>query len=217
MKDRPILFSGPMVRALLDGSKTQTRRVVKLKISETLEWFGGKSDADDDRELNELLGQRTEDEGLRVWCSDYPEEGSEVIHCPYGQPGDRLWVREAWGIGLCGSRVSLKAEAWPDGWPVDRLRYAADGTNIGTACVRPSIHMPRWASRITLEVNGVRVERLQDISRGDAMAEGCPFPNMADGDDPRKWYADLWNTINGPGSWDANPWVWVVEFKAVKP
>jgi hypothetical protein len=79
----------------------------------------------------------------------------------------------------------------------------------------PSIHMPRWASRILLEIVSVRVERLQEISRGDAMAEGCPFPNMADGDDPRQWYAGLWEQINGHGSWDANPWVWVVEFKRV--
>ena len=78
---------------------------------------------------------------------------------------------------------------------------------------RPSIHMPRWASRILLEVVSVRVERLQDISRGDAMAEGCPFPNMAQGDDPRQWYAELWEQINGPGEWTANPWVWVVEFR----
>lgn len=77
--------------------------------------------------------------------------------------------------------------------------------------------MPRWASRITLEITGVRLERLQDISRGDAMAEGCPHQNMAHGDDPRKWYADLWNDINGPGSWDKNPWVWVIEFKVAKP
>lgn len=80
---------------------------------------------------------------------------------------------------------------------------------------KPSIHMPRKASRIMLEVTRVRVERLQEISRGDAMAEGCPFQNMAKGADPRKWYADLWKTINGPGSWDLNPWVWVIEFKRV--
>jgi hypothetical protein len=82
---------------------------------------------------------------------------------------------------------------------------------------RPSIHMPRIASRITLEITGVRVERLQDISRGDAMAEGCPFPNMAKGDDPRQWYTALWDQINGAGSWKTNPWVWVVEFKKVAP
>jgi hypothetical protein len=80
---------------------------------------------------------------------------------------------------------------------------------------KPSIHMPRSASRITLEITEVRVERLQEISRGDAMAEGCPFPNMANGSNPVHWYADLWNSINGngPGSWDANPWVWCISFR----
>ena len=82
---------------------------------------------------------------------------------------------------------------------------------------KPAIHMPRAASRITLEVTGVRVERLQAISRGDAMAEGCPFANMAAGPDPRDWYRDLWNEINGPGAWDQSPWVWVVEFRRVTP
>ena len=81
---------------------------------------------------------------------------------------------------------------------------------------RPSIHMPRWASRISLGITSVRVERLQDISRGDAMAEGCPFPNMAQGPDPRDWYAELWGAINGPDSWAENPWAWVVEFKAIE-
>lgn len=75
--------------------------------------------------------------------------------------------------------------------------------------------MPRWASRITLEVTGVGVERLNDISRGDAMDEGCPFPNMAQGDDPRRWYADLWDSINGAGAWKLNPWVWVVSFRRI--
>jgi hypothetical protein len=76
--------------------------------------------------------------------------------------------------------------------------------------------LPAWASRITLEIVSVRVERLQEISRGDAMAEGCPFANMADGPNPRDWYAELWESINGPGSWDANPFVWVVEFRRVE-
>jgi hypothetical protein len=73
--------------------------------------------------------------------------------------------------------------------------------------------MPRWASRITLEITNIRVERLNEITRGGAMAEGCPFPNMADGPDPREWFSDLWESINGKGSWDANPWVWVIEFR----
>lgn len=97
-----------------------------------------------------------------------------------------------------------------------RFHYAATEDRGGLRW-RPSIHMPRVASRITLEVTEVRVERLQAISRGDAMAEGCPFANMAAGPDPRDWYRDLWNEINGAGAWDLDPFVWVVAFKVVKP
>ena len=79
---------------------------------------------------------------------------------------------------------------------------------------KPSIHMPKWAARIWLEVTGVRVERLQAISRGDAMTEGCPFPNMADGEAPREWFAEVWKSTGG--DWDANPWVWVIDFKRIE-
>ena len=188
MKQRPILFSGPMVRALLDGSKTQTRRVAKAK---HLSWIEGSV-------LNFLDGK---------W-NQRP--------LPYGKTGDQLWVREGWRTFMELDKVAPKnipagTSVWYD---------AQDDVPFHPSCFgkgRPSIHMPRWASRITLEITGVRVERLHDITRGDAMAEGCPFPNMADGDDPRKWYSDLWNSINGTDSWDLNPWVWVIEFKAVKP
>ena len=237
MKSHPILFSGPMVRALLSGTKTQTRRGVKPKIAELLEWFGGKSDAADDRELDELLGQRTEEKGLRVWCADYPDEGSEVIRSPYGQPGDRLWVRETHAI------VPRTAYAHSDGVqqtlrPDDPYEHDAaiyrEGwcRSNGGFRWRPSIHMPRWASRITLEITAVRVEQLQDISEADAKSEGieraddffgCPcwkcYGDDADvvaPDDPTGSYRSLWESINGPGSWNANPWVWVVEFKVLK-
>ena len=204
MKQRPILFSGPMVRALLDGSKTQTRRVAKAK---HLSWIEGSV-------LNFLDGK---------W-NQRP--------LPYGKPGDQLWVRETWQGPLL-EEYEVDADAdWQSANRIHQYQnpahcaFAADGgsppefidsdDNIQRRW-RPSIHMPRWASRITLEITGVRVERLQNISEADAMAEGCPFPNMADGDDPRKWYSDLWNSINGTDSWDLNPWVWVIEFKAVKP
>ncbi len=208
MKERPILFSGPMVRALLDGSKTQTRRVVKP--------------------------QPTHFNPVGVPRRVIPTGGpSDVIRCPYGQPGDRLWVRESWQFydwtedgQPCARFAADNATTWPLRIPeeqADRLNeiwaglsapenYSIDN-HARDRRWRPSIHMPRWASRITLEITGVRVERLQDITRGDAMSEGCPFPNMAKGEDPRKWYADLWNEINGPAAWDANPWVWVVEFR----
>lgn len=174
-RERPILFSAPMVRAILDGAKTQTRRVCKLNV--------------------------------RAGMPE-PELQSLLACCPYGQPGDRLWVRETWAVSHAIDH--LKPREVPRG--ASMVYYAAT-ENTGGLLKRPSIFMPRWASRITLEITGMRVERLQDISRGDAMAEGCPFPNMANGADPRQWYADLWQQINGRGSWGTNPWVWVVAFR----
>lgn len=189
MNTRPILFSAPMVRALLDGSKSQTRRVVKRS---------------DEWPVTAVKAVVLETRGTAMAVDAGRFAYGPEIKCPYGQPGDRLWVRETW-IDASSDLHSC-------------VIYRADGDE--QACGepwKPSIFMPRWASRIALEITGVRVERLQNISRGDAMGEGCPFPNMAQGDDPRQWYADLWGQINGPGSWDANPWVWVVEFKRTKP
>ena len=220
MKDRPILFSAPMVRALLDGSKTQTRRVVKPKAAEDLEWFGGKDGADDDRKTNEILCQRSVEDGLQIWNFDYPEEGSVVIVFPYGQPGDRLWVREAWKAHTTFDNLP------PRDIPQTHVWYMADKGYKAESRHRQGMFMPRWASRITLEITSVRVERLQDISAADAQAEGI----VPDGDggwhladtrhymgDPISSYASLWEYINGPDSWEANPWVWVIEFKVVTP
>jgi hypothetical protein len=196
VKERPILFSGSMVRALLDGSKTQTRRVVKLKSHQQIE---------------------ERDDGTPwPWMYDGERDADCWLACPYGQPSDRLWVREAFSGPWCMEAQDGMAAAPPSKWgATSRIWYWADGdpTHGDWTRPRPSIHMPRWASRIALEITSVRVERLQDITRGDAMSEGCPFPNMAKGEDPRKWYADLWNQLNGPAAWDANPWVWVVEFR----
>ena len=188
MKERPILFSGPMVRALLAGTKTQTRRVVKP--------------------------QPTHFNPVGVPRRVIPTGGpSDVIRCPYGQPGDRLWVRETWAYGI----HALAAKRDENGPFV----YAADGTTQGRLCDRwrPSIHMPRWASRITLEVTSVRVERLQDIDLADALAEGISDTGALILDSagneqggPIAEYAVLWEQINGSGSWAANPWVWAIEF-----
>lgn len=204
MKERPILFNGPMVRALLNGTKTQTRRVAKSR--------------------------KHPDAGCDVTPGELAREQKHVIDrsCPYGQPGERLWVRETW-MDLQGTGVEVRTG--------DRSRYAygADtppGSYGDEARKdyglkwRPSIHMPRCASRITLEVTGISVERLQDISKADAIAEGVysnqKFNGMWTGDGdlhtsmvdgPIRAYQMLWESINGPGSWDANPWVWVVEFK----
>jgi hypothetical protein len=184
-----------MVQALLDGSKTQTRRTMRKQFPA-------------DASMAEIPA--TSRAGWVVaghsglWWDDAASCIDDAVRCPYGIPGDQLWVRETF-------------QAWPDGYA-----YRADyrDKELGDAVHapwKPSIFMPRAASRITLEIVSVRVERLNDISRGDAMAEGCPFPNMAKVGDPRKWYAGLWEQINGADSWGANPWVWCVSFKVVKP
>lgn len=185
MNVKPILFSAPMIRALLAGTKTQTRRTVKPQ-----------PDA--------------------IWGVEHTDSGEVSIRCPYGQPGDLLWVRETFR-GAAGYD-----ESPPSRWGNKPIWYTADGEPDKSAWwhlsyrSRPGIHMPRWASRLTLRITEVRVERLQRITRGDAMDEGCPFSNMADGPDPREWYADLWNAINGPDSWPANPWVWALTFEVIQ-
>lgn len=220
MKERPILFSAPMVRALLAGTKTQTRRAVKLP----RRLAGGDLAA---AFADKLWGGTP---GLHV---PMPDETVQRLRNPWYWPEpSRLWVRETF---VLQSNVEDEPPPFADGRPIKRgdgdyesswwqPHYRATDPapelyyedSEDPACRwRPSIFMPRWASRITLEVTGVRAERLQDISRGDAMDEGCPFPNMAKGPDPRRWYADLWEQINGPGSWDANPWVWVIAFTRV--
>jgi hypothetical protein len=199
IKERPILFAGSMVRALLAGAKTQTRRQLRVQPPAATRSF---------------CTYHCPDPRPHHWAFDGGSLLDFAVPCPFGQPGDRLWVRETW----------TRYDAWQG------YHYAADHAGFGIGPDddpdhvpehalrwKPSIHMPRAASRITLEVTGVRVERLQDVSRGDAMAEGCPFPNMRVGADPRKWYEALWEALNGAGTWEANPWVWVVEFKRITP
>lgn len=183
-----------MVRAILDGTKTQTRRVVKPQPYEPLCGNEFPAVCKSDFWAEEHVGK---------WI--WPTEESEFFgFSPYGQPGEKLWVRET----FC------------DDWKDTRgIVYRADGGIDGemadAGCNwRPSIFMPRAASRITLEVTGVRLERLQDISVADAIAEGVPRggPENPDGIEQREYRA-LWEQINGLGSWDANPWVWVIEFR----
>lgn len=208
MTERPILFSAPMVQALLAGTKTQTRRVVKPQPfadpnGHGWQWHGGAA------LVRAGYGATYVHTDLDSIVGAMPKV------CPYGMTGDRLWVRETWGPcdgGAC-YRASERDCVLPDGgrW-------------------HPSIHMPRQASRITLEITDVRVERLQDISEADAIADGVKHsqravsPSKADPcwwdylqDEPnyrnaRDSYASLWEKINGAGSWDANPWVWVISF-----
>lgn len=202
MSERPILFSSPMVRAILQGRKTQTRRVLKTQPIDIIPMTGAK------------LG--IEWVGL---MEKNPEPKGRIVRCRLGVPGDRLWVREnGWQRP---ERTQKMMRDGADTW--ERYYYDADISEADHEQFkewgfkrRPSIHMPRWASRITLEVTGVIVQRLQDISRGDAMAEGCPFPNMARGDNPCKWYADLWDSINAQRApWSSNPWVWAIDFKRI--
>lgn len=192
MREKPILFSGEMVRAILDGRKTQTRRVVKGNPNHLhFSPFACKAD-------------------------DYHDEHGNQYSCPYGARGTRLWVRETFALGPgYNGEPPGSAPDWSCVW------YRADGKqrhkrrNPGARAGkwRPSIHMPRWASRITLEVKDVRVERVQDISYDYAVSEGVRYDTT-----PLDAFIWLWDSINakrGHG-WDTNPWVWVVEFKRVK-
>ena len=231
MREKPILFSAPMVRAILSGSKSQTRRICNPQPVSV-----------------GSLGKRRvyrDEEFKRAWETiKGTGECDQDRDCPYGKPGERLWVKESWRTGARLDAKSPKVielacrDAGYTHGACCPVRYEADGsyTAWGDRDAadfgmwgkhRVSIHMPRWASRLTLEITGVRVERLQDISRTDAIAEG--LDHVSDGGspwgivglapswsgDPRKSYRALWESINGPGSWDANPWVWVVEFRRI--
>ncbi len=224
MTERPILFNAEMVRAILEGRKTQTRRVMKPQAHDCYTLDGVK----DDRALWTLTGKPPlipdpTRPGKRTRALFVPFCHSK---CPLGQPGDRLWVRETWAINQCGRRISLSAEAWPK-WPIERLRYVATDepphiTDSGEPYwwnKRPSIHMPRWASRITLEIVSIRVERVQDISEDDCREEGVKYLIKSE-KESRTWEGEferLWDSINAKRGigWSDNPWVWVIAFKVV--
>jgi len=200
-----------MTRALLDGRKTQTRRILKPQPPEGSRFFAW--DIGDAGFFARFLKEH--DDGN----ADMPFAKLPAWH------GDRLWVREtcrAWEVENTGedmvqymadetSQLIQNTPEAADRWGA-MYHYGARGPKGRVGQTVPSIHMPRWASRLTLTVTDVRVERLQDITRGDAMAEGCPFANMADGPNPCDWFSDLWDAINGPGAWDANSWVAALTF-----
>lgn len=190
MKERPILFSAEMVRAIMEGWKTQTRRIVKHQ---------GKGETDEILYFDTTFG------------------------CQFGNPGDRLWVRETFS--------ALQPYYGPSDEIPDWINYVyradfsedADPEQWGGKWT-PSIFMPREASRIILEITGLRVERLHEITYEDAKAEGMEtvyieYPKGKERivTDPRDNFAQLWENINGPGAWDLNPWVWVIEFKRIQP
>jgi hypothetical protein len=235
MSERPILFSAEMVRVILEGKKTQTRRKMSVQpwpdALVTVEHF------------HPTVIDRHGDmqPGKEIFGAHW-DDGEFGLRCPYGAPGDQLWVRETWARHASG------------------IDYAADFSAVSRPQAgpwRPSIFMPRPASRITLRITDVRVERLQDISEDDARAEGCkarPFPgpwwqgyrDLGDGEmfhqqavgetapdwmiepkqmRPTPWldqsardgFRSIWMGLHGPGAWDANPWVWVLAFESVKP
>ncbi|EDU9792833.1 hypothetical protein RS411_001657 [Enterobacter hormaechei] len=200
-----MIFNGEMVRAILDGRKTQTRRVMKVQPSDGFHPTHNGYDLD----LNAhwyTPGVVDKNGYLQPAKKDVfgVADENEGYACPFGAVGDRIWVRETF------SPVPDHEE--PAG--CSAILYAADGNGPYGKWV-PSIHMPRWASRITLEITGVRVERLNSISDSDASKEGCCIADMESGDCLSDVFARLWTSIYGDESWKVNPWVWVIEFKVV--
>ncbi|KRP44109.1 hypothetical protein [Pseudomonas poae] len=237
IKERPILFSAPMVRAILEGRKTVTRRAISVNLTNRFDEPRGQADVAAGYPFVEC------DEGY--WPA--------INFCPYGKPGDRLWVRETWGVishdfDERGSMIDwepdrpaspIREMRFGQGYYSGHVIYRADGEAVWAgdddgggddrSAWKPSIHMPRVASRLQLEITDVRVERLQDITEDQARAEGVRlYTDHAElgnwwhvegietySADPRKSFELLWSSVGG--DWAANPWVWVVEFKRVTP
>lgn len=221
VKERPILFSGPMVRAILEGRKTMTRRVVKFDPAEN--WCDLKEPS---LWVDKIARERTAF-ALSRGDRHKPDQRSLWMLCPYGEVGEKLWVRETW---QCTEEELPLLPLDPALWTYwqKRVRYAADGDYdvVNPKPWKPSIHMPRWASRITLEITGVRVERLQDISEVASIAEGVTradsglyrYDNLYEYLNAKFAFRALWDSINGerPGcAWKDNPWTWVLEFEKV--
>ncbi|HBX5221176.1 TPA: morphogenetic protein [Klebsiella pneumoniae] len=204
MKERGMIFNGEMVRALLDGRKTQTRRPVKFPVHDKnlgCELAG-----------NELAGELS---------------AGNYLNSAFGKPGDRIWVRETWQAihDYCDENGHVDERRYARSIPRHRGNYwhpvyeetwGNESREDREFPWRPSIHMPRWASRILLEITDVRVERLKSISDRDALREGCSAADMKSGDCVADVFARLWASIYGSDSWNANPWVWVIEFKRVE-
>ena len=200
MSERPIIFSAPMVRALLDGRKAQTRRILKPQIvchtGPVPAFTWGKFSG--------------------LYPDDWFGYGNAIDGALPCAVGDRLWVREAHAFMPKTAYALPKAISPAD---PDMAAYYREGFDrSGKIIWRPSIHMPRWASRITLEVTEVRVQRLQEISEEDARAEGVEAISVSDVPRQAAWscrqdFARLWGTIHGPGAWEANPWVAAISFK----
>lgn len=225
MNAKPILFSAPMIRALLSGAKTQTRRMLRPQ-PEPHEWQGMRGYS---------LEWRNPHDFMWLLVHRIPQNPVPIgrrFRCPYGAPGDLLWVRETWQAADGNKRAArIVSQPRPDfGW----VEYAATCDDCPSRW-RPSIHMPRWASRLTLRITDVRVQRLQDISEKDAIAEGVEGAFVEDGrywrnyglsdeeaacspmlNFPTESFRTLWESINGKGSWGTNPWVWALTFDVLR-
>ncbi|ENX5203908.1 hypothetical protein ACSAZQ_004482 [Salmonella enterica] len=210
MSERGMIFNGEMVRAILEGRKTQTRRVLATyqdAVKFCPEWdVNGK-------QIFIVLGEK-DHTGMNPVITAIP--------CPFGQPGDRVWVREtfrvhsrATDVATLVYRASVR-NSWTE--QTHRVPIAVCDKPATPEKWTPSIHMPRWASRILLEITDVRVERLRDLSEEDAKSEGItpPAGGVLPGWEYRINFRDLWMDIYGTDSWEANPWVWVIEFKRVE-
>lgn len=207
MTERGMIFNSEMVRAILDGRKTQTRRIIK-------DCTVGKDPISKFIQIGKKF----------IGC--YPEDVPELIRecCPYGVPGDRIWVRDTWAeAGASAPDLRLYRANYPAHVPTHYENVPPSEDVRWT----PSIHMPRWASRITLEITGVRVEQLKSISEEEARSEGVARlregfwkhyqPGWTQHQlSARGSFATLWDSIYGSGEWDRNPWVWVIEFKRIE-
>ncbi|MDR6350870.1 hypothetical protein [Pantoea sp. SORGH_AS_0659] len=222
MRERGIIFNAEMVRAVLEGRKTQTRRIMKVQ-----------------PESNQLgllritASTNRSDTGKYHWAESNATGNhvrSKLFACPFGAVGDRLWVREAFRVHSRPTDVAtlVYKSSEKQSWTHQTHRVPIEKCNKPAVVDKwtPSIHMPRWASRITLEITGVRVERLWDITEDDAKAEGCTFEALRFQPGTREveemghtavyQFGGLWQSIYGEESWQANPWVWVIEFKRVE-
>lgn len=223
VRERPILFSSEMVRSILEGRKTQTRRVADVRGADRVIWCPN----------GQFVPARPGDEGFRGWVAEVDKLGGEKglhlpLFCPYGQPGDRLWVRETflpdppidgWPGDIewngCGRSIAGVPEHYRS---PENVIFKATWKGDSELKWRPGIHMPRWASRLSLEITKIRIERVQDISHEDATAEGCRPYCVAFDKLPAQEYRELWNKINAKRGfgWDVNPWVWCISFRRIR-
>jgi hypothetical protein len=239
VREHPILFSGPMVKAILEGRKTETRRVIKHP-GDFL-GGGGKSNREEWDDPRRWGWEDPENPTHFIVLARNPEPGSVPVRCPYGKSGDQLYVKETWALVKPWHEPDFgyieDFEEWvsplpkqkPKDWVVMyRADWGSDHNHPDDRLFRwrPSIHMPRWASRLTLEITAIRVERLQEISLNEVIAEGIepvqdgPHANQYWREETGAKFIDLWDKINGSRddcSWEANPFVWVIGFRRIDP